>query len=127
MAAPVLIENAVVAALKVSPEVKRICKGQVYPLKIPQGVKLPAIVYQRTYSSPDYTLRGYTSESAVVMVNCFAMKYEQAKDLALAVREALAAAPLNAIFNGDMDLINEDVFCVSAEYTCQQTGGYCHG
>ena len=63
------------------------------------------------------------------MVNCFAMKYEQAKELALAVRSALAVAPLNAIFDGDQDLLNEtgDVFCVSAEYLCQQTGGYCHG
>ena len=127
MTVPVLIETAVAAALKASPEVKNICKGQVYPLRIPQGTKLPAVVYQRIYSSPDHTLAGYSSESVVVMVNCFAMKYEQAKDLGLAAREALAAAPLNAVFNGDTDLFNEDVFCVSAEYTCQQHGGYCHG
>ncbi len=126
---PVLVEVAIAAALTASPEVKAICSGRVYPVKIPQGTKLPAVVYQRTYSSPDYTLSGYTSEGVTIMVNCFAMKYEQAKELALAVRSALAVAPLNAIFDGDQDLLNEtgDVFCVSAEYLCQQTGGYCHG
>ena len=129
MAAPELIEKAVATALKSSPDVKANCGGRVFPLKIPQGTKLPAVVYQRTYSSPDYTLSGYTSEGVTIMVNCFAMKYEQAKELALAVRSALAVAPLNAIFDGDQDLLNEtgDVFCVSAEYLCQQTGGYCHG
>ena len=129
MATPELIEKAVATALKSSPEVKALCAGRVFPLKIPQGTKLPAIVYQRVHSSPDHTLAGYTSESVTLMVNCFAMKYEQAKELALAARSALAAAPLNAVFYGDQDLLNEngDVFCVSAEYTCQQTGGYCHG
>lgn len=129
MAAPEFIEKAVATALKASPEVKAICAGRVFPLKIPQGTRLPAIVYQRIYSSPDHTLSGYTSEGVTLMVNCFSMKYDQAKELALAVRSTLAAAPLNAVFDGDQDLLNEtgDVFCVSAEYRCQQTGGYCHG
>ena len=129
MAAPELIEKAVATALKSSPDVKAICAGRVFPLKIPQGTKLPAIVYQRIHGSPDYTLSGYGSEGVTLMVNCFAMKYEQAKDLALAVRNALAAAPLNAVFDGDQDLLNEngDVFCVSADFICQQHGGYCHG
>lgn len=129
MAAPELIEKTVATALKVSPETQAICAGRVYPLKIPQGAKLPAIVYQRVHSSPDHTLAGYTSEGVTIMVNCFAMQYEAAKDLALVVRSALAAAPLNAVFDGDQDLLNEDgdVFCVSANFICQQTGGYCHG
>ena len=129
MAAPELIEKVVVTALKSSPDVKAICAGRVFPLKIPQGAKLPAIVYQRVHSSPDHTLAGYTSEGVTIMVNCFAMKYEAAKDLSLIARSALAAAPLHAVFNGDKDLLNEDgnVFCVSANFICQQTGGYCHG
>lgn len=129
MAAPELIEKVVVTTLKSSPAAKAICAGRVFPLKIPQGAKLPAIVYQRVHSSPDHTLAGYTSEGVTIMVNCFATKYEAAKDLSLIVRSALAAAPLHAVFNGDKDLLNEDgnVFCVSANFICQQTGGYCHG
>jgi hypothetical protein len=127
MAAPVYIEKAVAAALKASPDVSALCSGRVYPLKIPQGKKLPAVVYQRTHSSPDYTLSGYTSEGVVIMVNCFALHYEAAKELALAVRGAMADAPLNAIFESELDVLNEtgDVYCIHAEYRCRQTGGYC--
>ena len=129
MATPVYIEKAVMAALKASPEIVAICAGRVYPLKIPQGKVLPAVVIQRLHSRPDFTLQGYTSESVTIMVNSFAMSWPTAKELALAVRKALGTAPLNAIFDSDRDLLNEngDVFCVSAEYICQQTGGYCHG
>jgi len=129
MAAPIYIEKAIAATLKASPEVTAACAGKVYPLKIPQGTKLPAVVYQRIYSSPDYTLQGYTSEGVVIMLNSFALTYKAAKELALAVRSALAAAPINAILRNENDLYEENagVFCVSAEYLCQQTGGYCHG
>lgn len=129
MTAPVYIEEAVLAALEAAPEVAAICADHIYPLELTQGTELPAVVVQRIYSSPDHTLSGYTSESVTLMVNCFALDYWQAKELALAVRSALAATPLNAVFDGDQDLLNEtgDVFCVSAEYLCQQTGGYCHG
>jgi hypothetical protein len=129
MAAPVYIEKAVAAALKASPDVAAICAGRVYPLKIPQGTVLPAVVYQRAYSGPDYTLSGYTSESVALMLNSFALSYEEAKALSLAVRAAMSVAPLKAIFGSDRDLLNEngDVFCVSAEYLVHQIGGYCHG
>ena len=129
MAAPLYIEKAIAAALKASPEVSAVCAGRVYPLKIPQGTMLPAVVYQRTYSSPDYTLQGYSSEGVVLMLNSFALTYEAAKELALAVRSVLAGAPINAILRNELDLHEEsaDVFCISAEYLCQHTGGYCHG
>ena len=126
MAAPVYIEKAIAAALKAAPEVSALCSGRVFPLKIPQGTRLPAVVYQRTHSSPDYTLAGYCSEGVVLMVNSFALTYEAAKELALAVRAAMAAEPVSAIFRTEADLYQDtaEVFCVSAEYLCQQTGGY---
>lgn len=129
MEAPVSIELAAAKALRASAGVSAICGGRVYPLKIPQGSMLPAVIYQRVYSGPDYTLAGYSSESVTLMLNSFAMKYEQAKELALAVRYALAVGPVNAVFDSDQDLLNAngDVFCVSARFICQQSGGYCHG
>lgn len=129
MPAPAYIEKAVAAILKASPDVKAICAGRVYALKIPQGTILPAVVYQRIHSSPDYTLSGYTSESVSLMVNSFALAYDEAKKLALAVRSALSAAPLNALLCNETDLFEDsaEIACVSAEYLCQQSGGYCHG
>ena len=127
-AQPVFIERAVEAALKSSAAVRALCAGRVYPLVIPKGTKLPAVVYQRMRGKPDSTLAGYSSEGVDIMVNCFALQFDAAKELALAVRGAMAAPPLKAVFNGDRDLLNEkgDVFCTNAEYTVQQSGGYCH-
>lgn len=129
MAAPEYIETSVAAALKASSDVSAICSGHVYPLKIPQGTVLPAVVYQRTYSAPHNTLQGYTSETVTLTVNCFSLTYAEAKALAIAVRKAMSLEPLNAIFDSERDLMNEtgDVYCISAEYRCQQTGGYCYG
>lgn len=128
MAAPVYIEKAVAQALIASPVVKAVCGGKVFPLKIPQGTKLPCVVYQRGHTGPDSTIQGYASEGVTLVINSFALTYEEAKRLALAVRECMAAAPINAIFRGERDIYNNDadVFGVTAEYACQQTGGYCY-
>lgn len=124
---PKYIEQRIIAALKAAPEVSALCCGRVFPLRIPQGVKLPAVVVQRTYSSPDYTLAGYSSESAVLMVNSFSLIWEKAKELALAVRGAMAAE--KAILRNETDVHehNNDAFCISAEYVCQQSGGFDYG
>ena len=129
VASPEYIESAVNAALRADEAVKAICSGRVHPLKIPQGTLLPAIVYQRVYSNPQSTLQGYSSESVTIMINSFALTYSEAKELALAVRGALAGEPLSAMFFSERDLLNDtgDVFCISAEYACMQHGGYCHG
>lgn len=129
MAEPVYIEKAVAAALKASADVAAICAGRIYPSKIPQGTKLPAVVYQRTYSSPDYTLCGYGSEAVVLMINSFALTFDEAKKLALAVRSTMAPAPLNSILRNEVDLYEEGAgaHCISAEYLVQQYGGYCYG
>jgi hypothetical protein len=121
------IEKEIADVLKTAPEVAALCDGRVYAVKIRQASMLPAVVYQRISSSPDYTLSGYTSEGVTLMVNCFALNYDAAKELALAVRAALAEEPLNAIFDSDRDLLNDDgnVFCISAEYFVQQSGGIC--
>jgi hypothetical protein len=129
MATPVYIEQAVEAALKASPEILALCAGRVHPLRLPQGAMLPAVTYQRTDSIPDNTLRGYGSESVVLTVNSFAAIYEEAKELALAVRAVMAAPPINAILRKEIDLLEEHITvpCVSAEYLIQQSGGHCHG
>jgi hypothetical protein len=129
MVIPGYVEEAVADALKASPAVSELCPGGVHPLKIPQKTKLPAIVYQRTYTSPDYTLSGYTSEAVVLMVNCFAMTWTDAKKLAMAVRSVMAAAPVHALLRDEIDLYEENAgaACISAEYLCQQSGGFCHG
>ena len=124
------VEEAVQTALAGNSAVIAACGGRVYPLRIPQGKLLPAVVYQRVTTSPDTTLQGYQSESVTIMINSFALKFSDAKELAKAVRAAMAGAALKAEFLNEQDIINDsngtDVFCVTAEFKCQQTGGYCY-
>lgn len=129
MATPVYIEQAVAAALKASPEVGALADDRVYPLHLPQGATLPAIVYQRIESTPNNTLRGYGSESVTLALHSYAQAYEQAKELALAARGVMAAAPLLAMAMKEADAYDEKVELprVSVEYLVQQSGGHDHG
>lgn len=129
MAGPEWIEQAVSDALLSSAGVTALAGQRVYPLKIPQGTMLPCVVYQRTYSNPDMTLIGYSSERVTMMVNAYGKTYGEVKDLAKAIRGALAASPLNAQFQGDQDLYMDEstAFGVTMEFICQQFGGYCNG
>jgi len=128
MAVPERIEPAINASLRADVDIQAICENRVYHLKIPQGTILPAVVHQRVYSSPYNTLMGYGSEGVTLMLNSFAVTWDEAKDLALAVRGAMSREPICAIFLNERDIMNEtgDVFCISAEYACHQLGGYCH-
>ena len=124
---PEYVEKAVAAALEASPDVSALCAGRVYPLKLPQGALFPAVVYRRTQSAPHQTLAGYTGETVTVTVNSYAMTYEEVKALALAARRVMASAPLGAVLSTERDVSEDgvDAFCVSAEYLCQQYGGFC--
>ena len=126
MAAPVYIEETVSTVLKASSAVSALCSGKVFPLRMPQGTVLPAVVYKRTGTTPNNTVRGCGSESVVLLVNCFAQNYGEAKNLALAVRSVMVAAPINAILRNETHLYEENagVDCISTEYLCQQSGGY---
>jgi len=152
MTTPVYIEQTVTAALKASAQVAALVADRVYPVKIPQGAVLPAVTYQRTDSSPDYTLQGYGSETVTLTLNSLAPTYEQAKELAIAVRAVMTAAPIRAIVRKEVDLKDAcelcpmrtsgargakpsgrgkdekiEAPCVSTEYLVQQSGGHHHG
>ena len=126
---PDYVEKEVAAALKASPDVQAACGGRVFPVKIPQGTLLPVAVFQRAYTGPEHTLCGYNSERVTVIVKSFAETYEEVKALAMAVRSAMAAAPLSALLRDELDLFenNGGVYCVHAEYDCRQHEGGFYG
>jgi hypothetical protein len=129
MTTPVYIEQTVAAALKASAQVAALVADRVYPVKAPHGTTMPAVTYQRTDSSPNYTLQGYGSESVTLTLNSLATTYEQAKELAIAVRAVMTAAPVKAVVQKEVDLNDEEIEdpCVSTEYLVQQSGGHNHG
>lgn len=123
-------EEKVAEALRASVILGSICGGKIFPVVIPQGERLPAMIYQRVGTSPDMGLSGYGSESATIMINCFSLIYAEAKGMARAARRALAA--IGASFEDEQDLYDDKngVYCVSSEYivhTILDDGGICYG
>jgi hypothetical protein len=120
MTTSVYIEQTVADALNASAKIAALCNDRVFPLKLPQGAMLPAIVYRRESGRPEYTLQGCSCESVVLALNSYALTYEEAKELALAVRGVMTMPPLRAILQKDTDLYEENVEipCVRAEYLC---------
>ena len=116
------IEQAVADALIASAEVGALVEGRVYPLEPPQGATLPAVAYQRIETSPNYTLQGYGSESVTLALSSFAADYALMKELALAVRKVLTAAPFMATVRQEADVYGEEVEFphVRTEYLMQQ-------
>lgn len=129
MKEPVFIEQAIKAALLEDAELAALLGDKIFPVVIPQGVKLPCAVYQRSYSQPEMTLLGYQSEQVTMQVTAFSFTYAEAKAIALRIRAAMAGAEFKGVFVSDRDDYDPDsqVYITSAEYICEQTGGYCHG
>ena len=62
------------------------CSNRVYPMRLPQGVTLPAMTYQLVSDAHDYT---QTGQSALgdprYQINCWGSTYGDAKSLAEAL------------------------------------------
>lgn len=72
--------------------VSAIVDTRVFPLVLPQKAALPAISYLRVDGVQDANLSGNSGMEAVrVQVDCWAQTYAQAKTLAGAVADAMAA------------------------------------
>lgn len=85
-----MIEQRLYAHLSANADLSALVASRIYPLVIPQGASLPALVYQRISGVPaNHAGRVPTLESARVQINCYAQRYGQVKDLRDAVIAAL--------------------------------------
>lgn len=118
------IESDVSTALVNCVELTKICKNKIYPLKVPQGVSLPAVVYHRIFTGPLNTLLGYASERVLMQISSYSLNFGEVKRIASAVRHALEAPPLNGVFEGEHDHLatNGDVYVVSTKFYFLQRG-----
>lgn len=81
-----MLEQRLYAHLSADADVSALVGSRIYPLVMPQGAALPAIVYQRISGVPaNHAGRVPSLESARVQVNCYAKTYGVAKDLCDAV------------------------------------------
>lgn len=80
--------------LKVSSPVTEIAGERVFPDIIPEKGQVPCLTYKVIEGTLGNSLDGYTSGLAnyIVQVDCWAMKYELARRLGLAVRDRFGVA-----------------------------------
>ena len=91
-------------------ELKDLVASRCYPLMMPQNPTLPALVYSRQASKPEYRLEGGSSLSQVrVEIDCYAKSYEEAKSLASQVRSAMELAAFKGTMIFDTDFYEPDV------------------
>lgn len=89
---------------------KDLVSDRCYPLMMPQNPVLPAIVYSRQASDPQYRLEGGSSLSQVRMqIECYAKTYDEAKAISADVRSAMEEASFKGTMIFDTDFYEPDV------------------
>lgn len=129
MSVPIFVEKLVFDRLTADADLTALVGNRVYPLVIPQGSKLPCVVYHRIYSAPANQLCGYDLEQVALQITAFALTYAEVKATALRIRAIMAPTPLNGEFSGDSEFYDFEskVFSNSAEFICAQEGGFSYG
>lgn len=94
---------------------------RVYPMLMPQNPTYPALTYQRIASAPVASLDGMSNLDRVRMqVDCWALTYLAAKNLAAQVRAELTL--INALLLLELDDYepNEKVYRVTMDFSLWQ-------
>lgn len=87
-----MIEQRIKSLLLADATISAAVSNRVTPVIMRQETGLPALVYRRLDSTPDYTLAGRAGwRTVTVQVVCWAVDYMEARTLAEAVRKALDA------------------------------------
>lgn len=99
-----MIQSDILTALLADSAVTAIVGARIYPMRIPQGADLPAIVYQKISSVPVNSLDGDSGLDSVRMqFTSWASTYSVAADLSAKVRAAINAASLKSVTNFELD------------------------
>lgn len=84
------IETAIYSILVQDATINGLVSTRIYPNLIPQGKAMPAITYQQISGVRDAVMDGPTGlVAARFQINCWAKKYNDAKELTEAVRKEL--------------------------------------
>ena len=86
-----MIETVLMGILKNDAAITAIAAGRVYPVILPQGAVMPALVYQQISSSEPYTCSGPVGLIDIrFQITCWAASHNQVVNLAAAVKNALS-------------------------------------
>lgn len=111
------LESKIFSLLTTNTAVKAIVADRVYPVELKPGCRLPAISYQRISGNYDADLEGNSGlEQPRIQIDCWGLGYVQAKDLAKAVRAAMASATIAANGFTSLCITDADIYDDAANY-----------
>jgi len=84
------VEKVIYSVLANDGNVSGLVATRIYPMLVPQGVAMPAIVYEQLTGPREHTMDGpFGMAGPVFNINCWSASYSQARTLADYVRIAL--------------------------------------
>jgi hypothetical protein len=87
------LEDVLETYLRAASAIATLVSGRIYPQVLPSSPIYPALTYQRISGPADKTLAGANGRViARIQIDCWAVRYADAKALASAVKTAMNAA-----------------------------------
>lgn len=121
------VEKKLYEALKIWPPLTRLIDGRLYPVRIPQGEKLPVVVYSRVSGAP-YNCLGsdYRTVRVRIRLDVWAATYDEAHSIADALASGIASAEgfEKIIENIGLDWGDDKTYRTSIDVICWEKGGY---
>lgn len=116
-------EKVLFGTLMQNDELVELVDGKIYALRIPNGTYLPCVTFQRLSGMPAHTLQGHSGlEEINLQVDAWGRSYEEAKNVAKAVRSAMpeTGSVFGAHLITDADFYEDGVnyYRISMEFTC---------
>lgn len=104
-----MIQADIYKVLSENSSVADIVSSRIYPIEIPQGGSVPAIVYVINDITPIKSLDGESGlDNGTVEITCWAKDYKTAQLLASAVRSAFIESGIGVTTGNMQDTIDEE-------------------
>ena len=103
-----MIQADIYKVLSEDSSIATIVSTRIYPIELPQGVTIPAIVYSIPDITPEKSLNGESGlDHGIVEITCWAKDYTTVHLLAAAVRSAFIASGIG-VLTGNMQDTRDD-------------------
>jgi uncharacterized protein DUF3168 len=94
------IRLALRALLLADPTVNTLCAGRIYPVRLPQNMRAPSLVYVRVFDFSDYHMQGDSGLQRVSMqLDSWAGEPDDSVELADAAADALTGFRGRVVFD----------------------------
>lgn len=105
MTSAVDFETVLLTTLRENEDLTALVGQKIFALYVPQGTKLPCVVFYRIAGRPANTLSGFSGlEQIHLQIDALATRYAEAKAIAKAIRAAL---PQQGPWGAHLDIDND--------------------